>query len=100
MMDDQALVLELARELLDRPDLTLDEDFFSAGGDSITAMHLIGRLSRQTGLRLRVAQIFANSTLRDLAASVEQVRSERDRAEQERAEQERAAADQEASHAS
>ncbi|GGO99413.1 hypothetical protein GCM10012280_65790 [Wenjunlia tyrosinilytica] len=74
-MDDQALVLELARELLDRPDLTMDEDFFSAGGDSITAMHLIGRLARQTGLRLRVAQIFANPTLRDLAASVEQVRA-------------------------
>ncbi len=79
-MDDQALVLDLAQELLDRPDVTLDEDFFSAGGDSITAMHLIGRLARQTGLRLRVSQIFANPTLRDFAASVEQVRAAVDRA--------------------
>lgn len=79
-MDDQTLVLDLARELLERPDVTLDEDFFTAGGDSNTAMHLIGRLSRQTGLRLRVSQVFATPTLRDLAASVEQARAAAERA--------------------
>jgi aryl carrier-like protein len=81
MMDDQVLVLDLARELLDRPEVTLDDDFFSVGGDSITAMHLIGRLSRRTGLRLRVAQIFASPTLRDFAVSVEQARTAAERAD-------------------
>ena len=78
-MNDQALVLELAQELLERDDLTLDDDFFSAGGDSATAMHLVGRLARRTGLRLRVSQIFANPTLRDFATSIELVRAAADK---------------------
>ncbi|MGA4844095.1 phosphopantetheine-binding protein [Streptomyces sp. G45] len=69
------LVLTLARELLERPDVTLDDDFFTVGGDSISAMHLVGRISRQTGLRLRVSWVYATPVLRDLAAAVEQARA-------------------------
>lgn len=64
------LVLSCARELLDRDDITADEDFFSAGGDSITAMHLVGQLARSTGLRVRTSLLFANPVLRDFAAEV------------------------------
>ncbi len=68
------LVLSLTHDLLERTDVTLDDDFFSAGGDSIIAMHLVGQLARQTGLRLRVSIIFANPNLGEFAAAVEQLR--------------------------
>ncbi|MFI6846752.1 phosphopantetheine-binding protein [Kitasatospora sp. NBC_00085] len=73
--DLSALVLALAHELLERTDVRADEDFFSAGGDSILAMHLVGQLARRTGLKLRVSLLFANPVLRDFAAEVEQLRA-------------------------
>ncbi len=74
-MDDKAaLVLAVAGELLDRQDLSLEDDFFSVGGDSLIAMHLVGRLSRLTGLRLRVTALFANPLLTDFVAYVDQLR--------------------------
>jgi aryl carrier-like protein len=72
--DIPALVAAAAGELLDRAETTLDDDFFSAGGDSMLAMHLVGRLSRATGLRVRVSQLFAAPVLRDFAAGIEQLR--------------------------
>ncbi|GAA4834506.1 phosphopantetheine-binding protein [Kitasatospora terrestris] len=70
-----ALVLSLARELVERADIGLDDDFFSVGGDSVLAMHLVSRLARQTALRLRVSVLFANPRLADFAAQVEQLRA-------------------------
>lgn len=66
------LVLSLARELLARNDITLDDDFFAAGGDSMLAMHLVGRLGRHTGLPLRTTLLFGNPIFRDFAAQVDE----------------------------
>jgi aryl carrier-like protein len=67
------LIISVAVELLDNADVTLDDDFFSLGGDSILAMHLVGQLARQTGLRVRVSMIFANPKLTDFARAVGQL---------------------------
>lgn len=74
--DVPALVLAFTHELLERTDVTLDDDFFSAGGDSIVAMHLVGQLARRTGLRLRVSLLFANPLLRDFTEHIERLRDE------------------------
>lgn len=66
--DLATLTLQAAGELLERDDLSLDDDFFSAGGDSLLAMHLIGRLSRATGLRLRLSMLLEYPVLGDFAA--------------------------------
>jgi aryl carrier-like protein len=66
-----SVVLNLVRELLERPDIAIDDDFFSAGGDSILGMYLIGELASRTGLRLRVSLLFANPVLRDFCSQVE-----------------------------
>lgn len=72
--DMTSLVLSYARDLLDREDITIDDDFFSAGGDSIVAMHLVGQLARRTGLRLRTSLLFANPVLCDFVMEAELLR--------------------------
>jgi aryl carrier-like protein len=76
--DVPALVLSLANELLERTDVDLDEDFFRTGGDSILAMHLVGHLSRRTGLRLRVALLFNHPVLSDFTEQVERLRAQQE----------------------
>jgi aryl carrier-like protein len=61
------LVLSLSRELLERDDVSLDDDFFVAGGDSVLAVHLTGRLGRSTSRRVRATMLFANPVLREFA---------------------------------
>ncbi|KAJ1713061.1 nonribosomal peptide synthase [Aspergillus flavus] len=46
-----------------------EDDFFSLGGDSITAMKLVSA-ARTRGLHVAVADVFAHSQLRELASSV------------------------------
>lgn len=67
--DLAALTLRVAGELLERDDLTLQDDFFAAGGDSMLAMHLVGRLSRATGLRLRMSMLLEHPVLGDFATA-------------------------------
>ncbi|MFJ5680712.1 acyl carrier protein [Streptomyces sp. NPDC093097] len=74
--DLPTLVLSLANELLERTDVALDEDFFTAGGDSVLAMHLVGHLARRTGVGLRVSLLFSHPVLREFTEQVDQRRSE------------------------
>lgn len=68
--DIPALVLGLAGEVLGRDGLGLDDEFFAVGGDSVLAMHLVGRAARATGLRLRVRMLIDNPSLGAFAARV------------------------------
>jgi aryl carrier-like protein len=72
--DPHVLVLSLARDLLERADVSMEDDFFAAGGDSMLAMHLVGRLARETGLRLRVTLLFAHPVLGEFAEQVGRLR--------------------------
>jgi amino acid adenylation domain-containing protein len=54
--------------LLDRPRPRLDDDFFLAGGDSLTAMQLASALRRNTGRDLSAEDILAGRTLGAIAA--------------------------------
>ncbi|MEV3985329.1 aminotransferase class I/II-fold pyridoxal phosphate-dependent enzyme [Nonomuraea sp. NPDC049758] len=68
--DVGAVVLRAAAELLDRPDATLADDFFALGGDSMSAMHLVGRVAQETGVPQRVRTLFEGPVLGDFAARV------------------------------
>jgi acyl carrier protein len=70
-MDVQATVLEIAQQMLDRDDLTLDDDFFEMGGDSLVGMHFVGRIGRSVDLPVRMTLLFVHPVLRDFAAEVE-----------------------------
>ncbi|KAG5660295.1 hypothetical protein KAF25_003817 [Fusarium avenaceum] len=55
--------------------LSLDDNFFRLGGDSIVAMRMVSSL-RQDGYRLSVASIFQNMQLRGMANSLIEVPTE------------------------
>ncbi|AEW98055.1 MULTISPECIES: non-ribosomal peptide synthetase [Streptomycetaceae] len=48
----------------------IDDDFFRSGGDSISALHLAGRMQRELGRRVGVKDIFDFPTVRRLADNV------------------------------
>lgn len=74
--DLEWLVLSTARQVLETDHLELEDDFFVRGGDSTGAMHLIGRLAQQTGLRLRVRVIFENPRFDHLVAQIRALRAQ------------------------
>ncbi|MFJ5631810.1 SDR family oxidoreductase [Streptomyces goshikiensis] len=53
-----AEVLRLLAETLGLPGVGPDDDFFSIGGDSLTAVQLVSRLQDRFGVRMSVADLF------------------------------------------
>ncbi|HEU5374259.1 MAG TPA: amino acid adenylation domain-containing protein, partial [Ktedonobacteraceae bacterium] len=53
-------------QVLRVPQLSIDDDFFALGGDSISALSLVG-LARKAGFTFRVNQLFQYSTIASLA---------------------------------
>ena len=66
----QEWVRDLWRELLGTEVRSLDDDFFDIGGSSLTAALLVSRL-RQRYPNIRVANVYEHSTLRRLAADLD-----------------------------
>lgn len=62
-------LLEIAREILSNPDLRVDDNFFTVGGDSILSLQIIAR-AKQQGLQLKPKQIFEFPTVRGWAEQV------------------------------
>jgi amino acid adenylation domain-containing protein len=80
-----ATELELAvaglwTSVVGRPPKTVNEDFFSAGGDSLRALRLIARLSDLSGMRLALNDLMNARTVRTLAAALEKKSAELQRA--------------------
>ncbi|GHO64158.1 hypothetical protein KSC_030500 [Ktedonobacter sp. SOSP1-52] len=53
-------------QILRVPQISVDDDFFSLGGDSISALSLVG-LARKAGLTFSVNQLFQHPTIAQLA---------------------------------
>lgn len=67
---DAPMVERLCRtwaEVLRRPEVGPDEDFFALGGDSLTALVLLARLRRELGIELGLAELFEAPSPRALA---------------------------------
>ncbi|MGW7263254.1 acyl carrier protein [Streptomyces sp. NPDC054842] len=65
------LLVDIFRDVLGLPDLTEDTDFYEAGGDSLTAFQITGRLEEALGADVPVSLVFAYPTPRDLAEVVD-----------------------------
>jgi amino acid adenylation domain-containing protein len=66
-----AAVLETFREVLGRPLVRPDEDFFELGGNSLQAARLINRLRKRLNTDIPLATLFETSTPAGIAAALE-----------------------------
>ncbi|WP_263164734.1 acyl carrier protein [Streptomyces sp. SCSIO ZS0520] len=65
-------LVDVFRDILDFAGLTEDTDFYEAGGDSLTAFQITGRLEEILGVDdIPVSLVFAYPTPRDLAEVVD-----------------------------
>ncbi|WP_161795328.1 non-ribosomal peptide synthetase, partial [Xanthomonas sp. GPE 39] len=58
------------RELLGLESIGRHDNFFALGGHSLLAVRVASRLRQELGVEIGVAELFANATLKDLAACV------------------------------
>ena len=65
--EGQNVLAEIWAEVLRRPTVGLDDNFFAIGGDSILSLQIIARAKRR-GFRLTPKQVFEHPTVRALAA--------------------------------
>ncbi|MFJ2776923.1 acyl carrier protein [Kitasatospora sp. NPDC087315] len=65
------LLVTVYRETLDAARLDRDSDFYEAGGDSLSAFQITGRLREALGVEVPVALVFAYPSPADLAAVVD-----------------------------
>lgn len=58
-------------QLLHLDEVDPDDDFFEAGGHSLTALQIVARIRARHDVELPVADVFEHSTVRGLARVVE-----------------------------
>ncbi|MEZ4868989.1 MAG: amino acid adenylation domain-containing protein [Caldilineaceae bacterium] len=68
---EQALT-EIWRDVLGRPDISIHDNFFANGGNSLLATKVISRAYRRFRVRLPLQLIFEQSTIAAMAANIEQ----------------------------
>ena len=67
----EQLVRQAWQEILGHDAIARDSDFFALGGHSLHALQLVGRLSRDSGIRLELRDIFALPTVQGQATLIE-----------------------------
>ena len=65
--------LQLCRELLQRPELDREDNFFLSGGDSLLATRLSSRLREAHGIELKLAYVFDHPRIGDLLLELERL---------------------------
>ena len=73
-----AVVQRTWSQLLGRPDLGADLDFFDAGGDSLLITRLARRITEQVGVRVPLRALLSEPTINGHAAAVEALLAQRD----------------------
>nr|ABV56585.1 KtzE [Kutzneria sp. 744] len=66
--DREERLLRLFTDVLGRPALGVDSDFFVNGGNSLLATRLIGRIRAEFGMQVSIRSVFEHSTVAGLAA--------------------------------
>ncbi|RJS23164.1 non-ribosomal peptide synthetase [Corallococcus sp. H22C18031201] len=66
----------LWREVLGRPEVRADDDFFLLGGDSILAMRLLGRMEEELGMPVPLATLFQYPMLKETTDAVRELLEE------------------------
>lgn len=76
---EEKLLLGIWRDFFDAPELSVTDNFFQLGGDSLRAVRLVSAMRRETGTPMPVATLFARPTIRALAQWLRAALTEEDR---------------------
>ncbi|MET9496628.1 phosphopantetheine-binding protein [Streptomyces sp. NPDC006552] len=68
-------IAELWKEHLDCPDVAVDDDFFALGGNSLTGIKIIDRITRDHGVQLSVRDFYVAQTPARVAELIERGRA-------------------------
>lgn len=60
------------KEVLDVRSVSVTDDFFALGGNSLRAVRLVDLVRRRTGHRLPLRRVFERPTVRDMAAAIQE----------------------------
>jgi amino acid adenylation domain-containing protein len=68
--DFEWILLQIWRELLGVPDLSIDDDVFACGANSLGAIRCVERFAALTGVQMQLGEVFRSPTPRTLAAAL------------------------------
>jgi len=68
----EKVLCKIWADVLKREDVGVEDDFFALGGHSFLAMNLISQITQRFGCNLAVAEIFQNSSPREMARVIDQ----------------------------
>lgn len=71
-------IARLWTDVMGRPPVSVHEDFFMSGGDSLRGLSLVGRISELTGLDIVLADLFKTRTVEALVMTLLQKSSQRE----------------------
>jgi len=63
-------ILDLCREILNRKEISVNDNFFLLGGDSLLATRLMGRLEQAENVKLSLVRLFEAPTISGIARAV------------------------------
>lgn len=70
--ENEIKLLSLWRELLDFADLSINDNFFEIGGNSLLAMRLITRINKEMKASLPLVSLFHHPTIKSLASFIKE----------------------------
>lgn len=62
-----ARILGMLRSMLEAEEISIDDDFFGIGGDSLTAVHLANSIRREMSVQISIRDVFGYPTVRRLS---------------------------------
>jgi len=71
LSETQQAIAEVWREVLEHDQISLNDSFFSVGGDSLMAAQLVARISRAVNQRVSIHTFFDHPTIAALASHVD-----------------------------
>jgi amino acid adenylation domain-containing protein/thioester reductase-like protein len=74
--ENELAVLNIWQQVLDIPDISLDDDFFQLGGSSLQSAQLVIEVGRKFGKRLSIQNLYDAPTPRQLVQSIQQTHQE------------------------
>ena len=75
--DREKLLLDIWKEALNAEDIGINDNYFSLGGDSLTATAIVGKVRNEMGIEISIKDIFENSSISSLLKYIDENQEDR-----------------------